>query len=213
MRSRSPDGRSSSSPLPDSTAACSGAATAAPASSPSAAPAASAAASSAAASAGAASAPAAGGPVIMTATVGSNGTLVVASSNGMTVYTFDKDVANGGTSACTGGCITKWPALTVPAGSTPTGCQRDHRQARDDHPGGRRHAPGDVQRQAALLLLRRQGGRRLERDLHRLVGRQAMINLNAPVRIRASIPRIGWLSMPALPILLAACGQGGTTGY
>ena len=93
-------------------AACSGAATAAPASSPSAAPAASAAAS--------ASAPAAGGPVIMTATVGSNGTLVVASSNGMTLYTFDKDVANGGTSACTGGCIAKWPALTVPAGSTPT---------------------------------------------------------------------------------------------
>jgi len=96
-------------------AACSGAATAAPASSPSAAPAASAAASSAAASA-----PAAGGPVIMTATVGSSGTLVVASSNGMTLYTFDKDVANGGTSACTGGCIAKWPALTVPAGSTPT---------------------------------------------------------------------------------------------
>ena len=56
----------------------------------------------------------------MTATVGTVGTLVVASSNGMTVYTFDKDVANSGTSACTGGCIAKWPALTVPAGSTPT---------------------------------------------------------------------------------------------
>ena len=55
----------------------------------------------------------------MTASVGSNGTLVVASSNGMTVYTFDKDVANSGTSACSGGCLTKWPALTVPAGSTP----------------------------------------------------------------------------------------------
>ncbi len=93
-------------------AACSGAATAAPAASPSAAPAASAAASAPAA---------AGGPVVMTATVGTVGTLVVASSNGMTVYTFDKDVANSGTSACTGGCITKWPALTVPAGSTPTG--------------------------------------------------------------------------------------------
>lgn len=95
-------------------AACSGAATAAPAASPSAATAASAAA--------AASAPAAaGGPVVMTATVGTVGTLVVASSNGMTVYTFDKDVADSGTSACTGGCIAKWPALTVPAGSTPTG--------------------------------------------------------------------------------------------
>jgi predicted lipoprotein with Yx(FWY)xxD motif len=98
-------------------AACSGAATAAPASSPSPAPAATAAASAASASAPAA----AGGPVVMTATVGTVGTLVVASSNGMTVYTFDKDVANSGTSACTGGCIAKWPALTVPAGSTPTG--------------------------------------------------------------------------------------------
>src|SRR5674476_558123 len=95
-------------------AACSGAATAAPASSPSPAP--------AATSAASASAPAAaGGPVVMTATVGTVGTLVVASSNGMTVYTFDKDVANSGTSACTGGCITKWPALTVSAGSTPAG--------------------------------------------------------------------------------------------
>jgi predicted lipoprotein with Yx(FWY)xxD motif len=93
-------------------AACSAAATAAPASSPSPAPAASVAASAPAA---------AGGPVVMTATVGTVGTLVVASSNGMTVYTFDKDVANSGTSACTGGCIAKWPALTVPAGSTPTG--------------------------------------------------------------------------------------------
>ena len=93
-------------------AACSGAATAAPAASAPAAPAAYAAASAPAA---------AGGPVVMTATVGTVGTLVVASSNGMTVYTFDKDVADSGTSACTGGCIAKWPALTVPAGSTPTG--------------------------------------------------------------------------------------------
>jgi predicted lipoprotein with Yx(FWY)xxD motif len=92
-------------------AACSGAATAAPVASPSAAPAASAAASAPAA---------AGGPVLMTATVGTVGTLVVA-ANGMTVYTFDKDVANSGTSACSGGCIAKWPAVTVPAGSTPTG--------------------------------------------------------------------------------------------
>jgi predicted lipoprotein with Yx(FWY)xxD motif len=57
----------------------------------------------------------------MTATVGTQGTLLVAGANGMTVYTFAKDVANSGTSACTGGCITKWPALTVPAGSTPAG--------------------------------------------------------------------------------------------
>ena len=106
-------------------AACSGAATASPAASPSAAspsaaaPAASAPAASAPAAAS--GAPAAGGPVIMTATVGTKGTLVVASANGMTVYTFTKDVANSGTSACTGGCLTKWPAVTVPAGSTAAG--------------------------------------------------------------------------------------------
>ncbi len=81
-------------------AACSGAATAPPATAPAA---------------------SAGGPVVMTATVGSEGTLLVAGSNGMTVYTFSKDVANSGTSACTGACITKWPALTIPAGSTPAG--------------------------------------------------------------------------------------------
>ena len=96
-------------------AACSGAATAPPAASPSAAS------PSAAAPAAYGGVPAAGGPVIKTATVGTQGTLVVASSNGMTVYTFTKDVANSGASTCTGGCLTKWPALTVPAGSTPAG--------------------------------------------------------------------------------------------
>ncbi len=39
----------------------------------------------------------------------------------MTVYTFTKDAKDSGTSACTGGCITKWPALTVAAGETPKG--------------------------------------------------------------------------------------------
>ncbi len=53
--------------------------------------------------------------------VGSIGTVLVAGTNGMTVYTFSKDVADSGTSACTGGCLTKWPALTVPAGATATG--------------------------------------------------------------------------------------------
>ena len=96
-------------------AACSGAATATPAASTSAA------APAASAPAAASGPPAAGGPVIMTATVGTQGTLVVASANGMTVYTFTKDVANSGTSACTGGCLTKWPAVTVPAGSTAAG--------------------------------------------------------------------------------------------
>ena len=50
-----------------------------------------------------------------------HGTLLVASSNQMTVYTFDKDVAGSGVSNCSGDCLTAWPALTVAAGETPTG--------------------------------------------------------------------------------------------
>jgi predicted lipoprotein with Yx(FWY)xxD motif len=53
--------------------------------------------------------------------VGTIGTVLVASSNGMTVYTFTKDTKDSGTSACTGGCIETWPALTVAAGTTPAG--------------------------------------------------------------------------------------------
>jgi predicted lipoprotein with Yx(FWY)xxD motif len=45
--------------------------------------------------------------------VGSIGTVLVAGNNSMTVYTFAKDTADSGKSACTGGCIAKWPALTV----------------------------------------------------------------------------------------------------
>lgn len=52
--------------------------------------------------------------------VGTIGTVLVAGSNGMTVYVFSKDVKDSGTSACTGGCLSTWPALTVPAGGTPT---------------------------------------------------------------------------------------------
>jgi predicted lipoprotein with Yx(FWY)xxD motif len=51
--------------------------------------------------------------------VGSIGTVLVAGSNGLTVYTFTKDTKDSGTSACTGGCISTWPALTVDAGATP----------------------------------------------------------------------------------------------
>lgn len=32
-------------------------------------------------------------------------------SKGMTVYTFDKDTANSGKSACTGKCAENWPAV------------------------------------------------------------------------------------------------------
>ncbi|MEZ5608425.1 MAG: hypothetical protein R3E52_15250 [Burkholderiaceae bacterium] len=33
--------------------------------------------------------------------------------NGMTLYTFDKDMAGSGKSACTGSCATNWPPLTA----------------------------------------------------------------------------------------------------
>lgn len=45
----------------------------------------------------------------------SDGVMVTAA--GMTVYTFDKDVANSGKSACGGACMNNWPA--VPAGEAP----------------------------------------------------------------------------------------------
>src|ERR1700690_1733791 len=91
-------------------AACGSAATAQPAAS-----------AGASVPAASSAAPAGGNPAVMTATVGTQGMLLVAGANGMTVYTFSKDVANRGTSDCTGACITRWPALTIPAGSTPAG--------------------------------------------------------------------------------------------
>jgi predicted lipoprotein with Yx(FWY)xxD motif len=36
------------------------------------------------------------------------------------VYTFTKDTKDSGKSACTGGCLVKWPAVTVAAGGSPT---------------------------------------------------------------------------------------------
>jgi len=60
-----------------------------------------------------------GSQTVVTKSTGA-GTVLVAGSNSMTVYTFASDAAGSGTSACTGACITKWPALTVPAGTTPT---------------------------------------------------------------------------------------------
>jgi predicted lipoprotein with Yx(FWY)xxD motif len=53
--------------------------------------------------------------------VGAAGTVLVDGKSGMTVYIFTKDVKDSGKSACTGGCIDTWPALTVPAGATPSG--------------------------------------------------------------------------------------------
>jgi predicted lipoprotein with Yx(FWY)xxD motif len=54
------------------------------------------------------------------ADLGTFGPGLYAGENGLTVYTFTKDVKDSGKSACTGGCISTWPALTVAAGETPT---------------------------------------------------------------------------------------------
>ncbi|HAT30139.1 MAG TPA: hypothetical protein DCW29_04600 [Janthinobacterium sp.] len=40
---------------------------------------------------------------------------VLQNSAGMTLYTFDKDVAGSGKSACTGPCAVAWPPLAAPA--------------------------------------------------------------------------------------------------
>jgi predicted lipoprotein with Yx(FWY)xxD motif len=72
-------------------------------------------AASAAASSGASS-----GATVEAKPVGSLGTVLVAGTNGMTVYTFSQDVKDSGKSACTGSCITTWPAVTVASGATPS---------------------------------------------------------------------------------------------
>jgi predicted lipoprotein with Yx(FWY)xxD motif len=106
-------------PLALALAACSSAATPSPTAAPSVATGGGASAAAPSTAAGGASA-AAGGSTIMATSVGSIGTVVVAGSNGMTLYNFTKDVKDSGASACLSGCISKWPALTVPAGTTPT---------------------------------------------------------------------------------------------
>lgn len=40
---------------------------------------------------------------------------VLAGTNGMTLYTFDKDAAGSGKSACNGPCAANWPPLTAAA--------------------------------------------------------------------------------------------------
>ena len=42
---------------------------------------------------------------------------VLADASGMTVYTFDKDTAGSGKSACNEGCAKMWPPVPVPGDS------------------------------------------------------------------------------------------------
>jgi len=41
--------------------------------------------------------------------------------NGLTLYTFDRDVAGSGKSVCNGGCATNWPPLAAGADAQATG--------------------------------------------------------------------------------------------
>src|SRR5512147_1219284 len=54
----------------------------------------------------------------VTASSSSTFGMILAGANGMTLYTYSGDSA--GTSACTGGCATAWPPLTLPAGQQPS---------------------------------------------------------------------------------------------
>ncbi|HXZ99521.1 MAG TPA: hypothetical protein VEK76_04150 [Candidatus Binatia bacterium] len=44
---------------------------------------------------------------------------LVASSNGLTLYAFDQDVAGSGSSNCNGSCASEWPPLHIAAGVVP----------------------------------------------------------------------------------------------
>ncbi|MBI5287940.1 MAG: hypothetical protein HY873_03085 [Chloroflexi bacterium] len=78
----------------------------APASTPTTAAAAPTTAATAAATAATDATPAAGATVSM-------GTAGLVDSRGFSLYLFANDVADSGTSACSGGCIAAWPALTA----------------------------------------------------------------------------------------------------
>ncbi len=46
---------------------------------------------------------------------------VLTGSNGMTLYTFDKDAAGNGKSVCNGPCATNWPPLMAGGSATASG--------------------------------------------------------------------------------------------
>ncbi|MEO7549255.1 MAG: hypothetical protein ABIT82_12585 [Ramlibacter sp.] len=87
---------------------------------------------SAALAAGCASAPAARAPLAM-----KDGMLV--NPEGLTVYTFDRDVANSGKSVCNGDCAVKWPPVPATDADRPAGdytiVVRDNGQKQWAHKG------------------------------------------------------------------------------
>ena len=46
---------------------------------------------------------------------------VLIGPSGMTLYTFDRDAAGSGKSACNGPCASNWPPLIAPEGAQPIG--------------------------------------------------------------------------------------------
>ena len=46
---------------------------------------------------------------------------LLVNAKGLTLYTFDKDVANSGKSACNGYCAVKWPPVIAVDGARPGG--------------------------------------------------------------------------------------------
>jgi predicted lipoprotein with Yx(FWY)xxD motif len=65
------------------------------------------------------SGPAGSSSTVLVSTIGGVAVLV-AGSNGMTLYEFANDTPGNGKSACTGSCASTWPPLTVASGTTPT---------------------------------------------------------------------------------------------
>lgn len=70
-------------------------------------------------------------PTTSSASTGSSSTTVKVASNatfgdilvdgaGKALYTYGPDAGHNGISQCSGACLQAWPALTVPAGTTPT---------------------------------------------------------------------------------------------
>ena len=81
-------------------------------------------------------------------------------SDGGTVYTLKPS-----STKCTSACLVVWPAVVLPSGVKHTdGGFRCHRVQARDGDGARRRCPGDLRRQAAVPVLRRQRTRSGERQ-------------------------------------------------
>ena len=60
------------------------------------------------------------GTVLSACATGPSGTEVLTSNTGMTMYTYDRDVAGSNTSACTGTCAGVWTPVSIEDASGPS---------------------------------------------------------------------------------------------